>query len=633
MHLRRSVAAVVFTCVFISACAVKGAQAPAAQPAAGGSQAPAVPASSTVLHANVNLVLVDVVVTDHDKPVHGLEQSRFHVYEDGHEQVIASFDEHRPPANGTAGSIPMVKPAPLPPHTYTNSPDYPGAGAVNVLLLDGLNTPVSDQRNVRLKMIEYLGKIKPGTSLAIFGLSSRLTMIAGFSTDLAALTKVLKSPRTTAAESNTLETNKIALEAGIASGAVAGVNGSQSTALVGETGNPVAPQSTEESVALAAGQFQLDMASFQADQRVLITLNALQQLARYLSAIPGRKNVIWFSGSFPLVIAPQNTAEENSFRSLRSYMEQVRETTNILSDARVSIYPVDARGLTSLSQFNAGNTTSPASSNTYFPHTNSTPFAEEQHQEHLQTENGENTMRRIAQDTGGKAYVETNDFADAVADVVENGSSYYTIGYVPERKQLDGQFHTFKVSVDQGSYKLAYRRGYYADAPGKPSPDASGQPDAMTAASMHGAPAATQIIFTAQVLAATDPLLQGVKLPTGPAGELSAKLKGPIERYEVNFTLSPGALSLDMAPDGTRNGKIELALIAYDADGNRVNYTDHQFQLAIKPELFERVAAKGISVLVPIDLPAGENSLRIVVSDLDAGRTGSLEAPVAVASK
>jgi hypothetical protein len=154
----------------------------------------------------------------------------------------------------------------------------------------------------------------------------------------------------------------------------------------------------------------------------------------------------------------------------------------------------------------------------------------------------------------------------------------------------------------------------------------------MTAAALHGAPSATQIIFTAQVLAATDPLLQGAKLPTGPAGELSATLKGPTERFVVNFTLSPSTLSLDVAPDGTRNGKIELALIAYDANGNRVNDADRQFQLAIKPEVFERVAAKGIAVLVPIDLPAGQNSLRIAVRDLDAGRTGSLEVPVAVAS-
>jgi VWFA-related protein len=173
MYRLRSIAPVVFSGVLISATAIAHAQAPAA----GISQQSAVPASSTLLHANANLVLVDVVVTEHDKPVHGLEQCRFHVYEDGHEQAIASFDEHRAatPLSTESVQLPM-----LPPHTYTNLPAYPDTGAVNVLLLDGLNTPLSDQKNIRLKMIDYLGKIKPGASLAIFGLSSRLRLIAAF---------------------------------------------------------------------------------------------------------------------------------------------------------------------------------------------------------------------------------------------------------------------------------------------------------------------------------------------------------------------------------------------------------------------------------------------------------------------
>jgi hypothetical protein len=387
----------------------------------------------------------------------------------------------------------------------------------------------------------------------------------------------LKSPLTTAQQSTQLDSNTIEQEL---------PNGAANSAL--RTGGY-----TEGVAARRATKFEGEAGRSQTDQRLLITLEAFQQLARYLSAIPGRKNVLWFSGSFPIVI--------DSLTGPRSYTERVRETAKMLSDARVSIYPIDARGLMA--------------------------------QQSEETDLEQDTMQRIAQDTGGKTYVRTNDFTDAVADVIENGSSYYTIAYVPERKQFDGQFHTFKVSVDQGSYKLAYRRGYYVDAPGKPSPGTADQPDPLTPAALHGAPPSTQIIFTAQVLAATDPLLQGVKLPTGPAGDLSASLKGPADRYFVNFTLTPATLALDTAPDGTHTGKIELALIAYNAGGDRVNYTDHQFQLAIKPEQFERVSAKGITVLIPIDLPAGDNSLRIAVNDLNAGRTGSLEVPVAVAAK
>jgi len=51
-------------------------------------------------------------------------------------------------------------------------------------------------------------------------------------------------------------------------------------------------------------QFEQDTQTYQTTQRVEYTLQFLGQLARYLAALPGRKNLIWFSGSFPIYIQP-----------------------------------------------------------------------------------------------------------------------------------------------------------------------------------------------------------------------------------------------------------------------------------------------------------------------------------------
>ena len=40
------------------------------------------------------------------------------------------------------------------------------------------------------------------------------------------------------------------------------------------------------------------------EERVRITLTAFQDLARYLAGYPGRKNVMWISGAFPIVLFP-----------------------------------------------------------------------------------------------------------------------------------------------------------------------------------------------------------------------------------------------------------------------------------------------------------------------------------------
>jgi hypothetical protein len=398
--------------------------------------------------------------------------------------------------------------------------------------------------------------------------------------------------------------------------------------------NPPAPVSDAAGnngpmdIVTAAQVFQADIASFQADQRAAMTLDAMQQLARYLSAIPGRKNVIWFSGSFPSWTPPDNSV---GFRAVSGRMEQVRETTKILSDARISIYPVDARGLMVSSVFSAADNHPPMGPR-LAPGT-PPPFEAALAKERDEIVRDQQTMQQIAGDTGGKAFVDTNDFADAVAGVVENGSSYYTIGYVPSRKAFDGQFHTFRVRLDDASYKLAYRSGYFADNPDKPSAHHPGESSLMVAASTHGAPLATQLSFVARVLPASDPLFQGATLTKGPVGNLAATVKGPVHRYVVDLVLDVHGLVFETATGGKHVADLEFALVAYDEEGTRLNYLEHSFQLTLTADRYPRLMTTGVPIRAELDLPEGQGSLRIAIHDLASGRAGSLEVPVTVTAR
>src|ERR1035437_3829829 len=129
---------------------VSGAQAPT----------PAAPAvQETVIHTTSNLVIVDVVVTDKGEAIHGLDLARFHIFEDGKEQPIASFDEHRP----TAARADQAPPLPLPPNVFNNVPQHAAGSVMNVLLLDALNTPKADQIYVHRQVAEYVASLPPGT--------------------------------------------------------------------------------------------------------------------------------------------------------------------------------------------------------------------------------------------------------------------------------------------------------------------------------------------------------------------------------------------------------------------------------------------------------------------------------------
>jgi hypothetical protein len=77
---------------------------------------------------------------------------------------------------------------------------------------------------------------------------------------------------------------------------------------------------------------------------------------------------------------------------------------------------------------------------------------------------------------------------------------------------------------------------------------------------------------------------------------------------------------------------MEIALVAYDEEGNRVNYLDPSYAIKIKSEQFTQTVANGIRLRMALDLPAGRISLRIAVHDIAAGRAGSLEVPLTISA-
>jgi len=554
--------------------------------------------SSLVLHANANLVLVDVVVTERVGAVHGLNRDRFRILEDGRAQTIASFDEHRP--GNAPAAIAADNQAPLPAHTYSNAPIYPQDGSVNVLLLDGLNTPMEDQAEMRRQVVEYLSKARTGAPFAIFTLASRLQLVRGFSTDAAALISAVND----------------------------GKHGTQQSVLLdAQNQQSLDPRANE--LATSAKEIALikqnlaDNAARQTDVRVKTTLAALRELAAYLGGIPGRKNLIWLSGSFPITLEP-NDQLIDPLKSIRDYSDEVRRTNELLAAARVAVYPVDARGVMTQTSANASYKAPP---NVAYGRVNLPAPAQDDETFQKETQSEHAAMERIADGTGGKAFIHTNDLKSAVESALEDGSSYYTIGYMPPAEAADGKFHRIQVQVEGKGFSAAYRGGYFAKHASKDSADDSGVRSIMASAATYGAPPATQVLFKARVLDAADPLLKGVNLPTGPAGEMAASLKQPVRLCVAELTVDPHTVTFDESPDGKLELRMDVALVAYDADGARVNYLDRSISMSFSPAQLTGIMADGIRVRIALDVPAGNGSLRIAVEDLATARAGSLEVP------
>jgi hypothetical protein len=80
----------------------------------------------------------------------------------------------------------------------------------------------------------------------------------------------------------------------------------------------------------------------------------------------------------------------------------------------------------------------------------------------------------VADNTGGHAVVNTNDFAPGIRQIFLENSSYYLIAYQPTKDVADGTFRKIAVKVNRTDLEVRSRRSYWAPRetpPDKPAPE------------------------------------------------------------------------------------------------------------------------------------------------------------------
>ena len=82
--------------------------------------------------------------------------------------------------------------------------------------------------------------------------------------------------------------------------------------------------------------------------------------------------------------------------------------------------------------------------------------------ESVSLSNDRATMKTIAEQTGGEAFVNTNDLKRVINRSLDDGSTYYTLAYTPPKDDGSGGYHRVVVKIPNKNLKLAYRRGYYS---------------------------------------------------------------------------------------------------------------------------------------------------------------------------
>jgi VWFA-related protein len=397
----------------------------------------------------------------------------------------------------------------------------------------------------------------------------------------------------------------------------------------------------------ATARLQDDFKSYEGEQRVEMTAEALENLARYLARIPGRKNLFWFASRFPISFfpvsgsnaeiqvaqpasgpsqhpgsSPQPSPHPKESTQLAQQSSSLKETANLLTVSRIAIYPVGARGVeTTISADSQEFKASIASAG-------------------LERERGEiasnyGVMAALASETGGQVIQNSNDLSGAVAHAIDNGAHYYTLSYTPPDNTMDGKFRSIQIKLAGGKYKLSYRQGYYASDSTAPRPKAKSGLKAVSTAGTEtnsnplqflmerGAPSSTQILYAVRV----EPANPQPAANAERAGA-NAKLANPNTRYTVDFLIQSKDLHLEAASDGNRQGQVQVELLAYDRNGKVLNWTGNTANFNLKPATFTSIEKSGLRARMEIDIPQGEAWLATGVYDWNTGKAGTLEIPL-----
>jgi VWFA-related protein len=522
-------------------------------------------------------VVVDISVTDAaGNPVRGLTRENFTIMEDGKPISPRSFREHRTDQDQPA---PSVAPRPtLSPGTFTNAGLPESTRPLNMLLIDSLDTPLTTQSIVQKRLLEFVNKLAPGTRMAVFTLSStgKLSLVQGFTTDPDLLMKAIKSHKMD------LQIPPLEDFGQDPNAAVAPLPDENKRAAKILNSSPV-------------GKLDLSVECNHISARGQYTFDALSEIARYVSGMPGRKNLIWYTGLFP------NSMRDQQGTVCVDFRKDFGTVSERLGHSHVVLYPVDPRALDILAHENPDSR-----------------IVRLQNNEHLR-------MEAVAGDGGGKAFYNNNDLAAAALQAVDAGSNYYTVTYLPP-DEPDTRRHTISATVDKPNLNLVYRHSYHDLAPDETvSGQAIQKATPLQTAMLPGALQPTEILFQVKVAQtpATDNTLQ-------PGNSVDPReMKPPYRHLNLAYSIDPGGIQFDKADDGNFHGQFEYAVNVYDAgSGKLLNSNVMAAKPSLPPALYQSILTNGAKLRQTIDVPArGQYVLRIGVHDMTTQHTGAIEVP------
>src|ERR1017187_189974 len=523
-----------------------------------GSSLPAQQPADYTFRVQTDLILVNVTVRDKNGNfVRGLKHGDFTILEDNRPQKAVSFDVENIDAVANQ-DVAQTKLLPGPPTAEGSaaSAATSASGSANqfkdrrlIVLFFDLSAMEPDEIDRAITSAEHYvdTQMAPADLVSIVSLGSALLVNQDFTSDHELLKKQLQ-----------------AFSSGSGQGFEEGTTGT--TEGTQDTGQPFTADDTEYNI-------------FNTDRR----LEALRSVAEKLSHLQQKKSLIYFSSGM------DRTGIENQ--------SELRAAMNAAVRSNMAIYTMDLRGLQALvaggeAQNASLRGTSAYSGQSMINALNSNFTTQE-------------TLVTLASDTGGRAFLDSNDFTQVFKGVQQDTSTYYLLGYRSTNPARDGRYRRIAVKVNVSGAKIDYRRGYYAPADYQ-----------------HSTKEDKELQLQEELAS---------ELPTT---DLPLYLSTAYFRMEANKFFIPISLvvpgsEIPFTRSSDRD-KATLDVIGLGLDSEHHPVTRIRDTVKLAVDTSSEVRKKNVQYDTGLSLPPGKYHLKFVVRENQTGRMGSFEADLDV---
>ncbi|MFZ1702128.1 MAG: VWA domain-containing protein [Pyrinomonadaceae bacterium] len=322
------------------------------------------------------------------------------------------------------------------------------------------------------------------------------------------------------------------------------------------------------------------------------TLGALDYVIRGMADLPGRKSIVLFSDGFPMF----NT-DAQGFIESADVLDPMKRLVDRANRASVVIYAMDPRGLVYTGLTAADNTGGRSAQQV------DTEMASRR----AQLSDSQDSLRFLADETGGFAVVNSNDLIGGVRLVLED-QSYYLVGYEPDGDTFDPakrKFNKLEIKVLRAGAKVRYRSGFFNVA------------DRAKPASPMGNTPTSQLEY-----ALVSPFaVNGIDVRLNALFGVDAK-NVPYVRSLLHVNAKD--IKFIDGENGAKKAVFSVLAMSFGDNGQVVDELYKGYTINVKPDAYKRMLAEGFvyHFLFPVK-KAGAYQYRVAIRDSEGGEVGS----------